>query len=280
MERRALQAVLGYESVSRSTWRASASRGGGASAAPGPPHVEASRATSTGSSGPHHGGKTRVRSVRDASRRSRRGFGLRGASSTSPRSGDPRQGQKRGQDHESQNEAQYGCPHGQTRPTARLRRSTWAGEPATREPRERTQGADRQNLAVNKKVIKRAVARRGGDTQYRTILPVPKGYAPKEDSAARSEGQAVLAKPPRGGLRGAGEPYVQLVAQDGPDVMEASRSNGRRSPQGEAVPRGRQQLWPKGRMRKTGKRSPSRGAPSTSPSRWERVIHSKAGSNC
>ena len=71
-------------------------------------------------------------------------------------------------------------------------------------------------------------------------------------------------------------PYVQLVAQDGPDVMEAVALDWEKiGIKVKRVPESTSSFGPKGRMRKTGKTFSVYGAPPFDEpvAGWERVLH-------
>ena len=77
-------------------------------------------------------------------------------------------------------------------------------------------------------------------------------------------------------------PYVQLVAQDGPDVMEAVALDWEKiGIKVKRVPESTSSFGPKGRMRKTGKTFSVYGAPPFDEpvAGWERVLTAKSAFN-
>ena len=77
-------------------------------------------------------------------------------------------------------------------------------------------------------------------------------------------------------------PYVQLVAQDGPDVMEAVALDWEKiGIKVKRVPEATSSFGPKGRLRKTNKTFSVYGSPPFDEpvAGWERVLHSKGAFN-
>jgi len=77
-------------------------------------------------------------------------------------------------------------------------------------------------------------------------------------------------------------PYVQLVAQDGPDVMEAVALDWEKlGIKVKRVPEATSSFGPKGRLRKTNKTFSVYGSPPFDEpvAAWERVLHSKGAFN-
>src|SRR5207342_1586075 len=85
-----------------------------------------------------------------------------------------------------------------------------------------------------------------------------------------------------GGFEVRVNPYVQLVAQDGPDVMEAVALDWEKiGIKVKRVPESTSSFGPKGRMRKTGKTFSVYGAPPFDEpvAGWERVLTAKGEFN-
>jgi peptide/nickel transport system substrate-binding protein len=143
------------------------------------------------------------------------------------------------------------------------------------------------NLAVDKKAIYSGLWRgRGGETPFSYYYyPFNKGYStdwkipPHDPERAKK----LLAEAGHaGGFEVKVNPYVQLVAQDGPDVMEAVALDWEKvGLKVKRVPEAASSYGPKIRLRKTDKRFSVYGSPPYDEplAGWERVIHSKAAFN-
>jgi peptide/nickel transport system substrate-binding protein len=193
--------------------------------------------------------------------------------------------------HESPNAAQYWViMTGQTTPNREdyCPQCPWVGEPGNAKSLENARKVRlAMNLAVNKKVIHTALWRgRGGDTPYSYYyFPFNKGYStdwklpPYDPERARK----LMAEAGHGGgFEVRVNPYVQLVAQDGPDVMEAVALDWEKiGIKSRRVPEAASSYGPKIRLRKTNKTfSVYGGPPYDEPvAGWERVLHSRAAFN-
>ncbi len=193
--------------------------------------------------------------------------------------------------HESPTAAQYWVIlAGQTTPNREdyCPQCPWVGEPGNAKGLDNARKVRlAMNLAVNKKVIHTALWRgRGGDTPYSYYYyPFNKGYSTdwKVPPYDLERAKKLLAEAGHaGGFDVRVNPYVQLVAQDGPDVMEAVALDweklGIRS---KRVPEAASSFGPKARLRKTNKTFSVYGSPPFDEpvAGWERVIHSKAAFN-
>jgi peptide/nickel transport system substrate-binding protein len=193
--------------------------------------------------------------------------------------------------HETPNAAQYWViMTGQTTPNREdyCPQCPWVGDqkdPKSWENARKVRLA--LNLAVNKKAIYSGLWKgRGGDTPYSYYYyPFNKGYStdwkvpPHDVERAKKllaeAGQA-------GGFEVRVNPYVQLVAQDGPDVMEAVALDWEKlGIKVKRVPEAASSFGPKGRLRKTGKTFSVYGSPPYDEpvAGWERVIHGKGAFN-
>lgn len=164
----------------------------------------------------------------------------------------------------------------------------WVGEPGNVKSLENGRKVRQAlNLAVNKQAIRNGLWKgKGSETPYSYYYyPFHKGYSaewkvpPHDPERARKllaeAGQA-------GGFEVRVNPYVQLVAQDGPDVMEAVALDWEKlGIKVKRVPEATSSFGPKGRMRKTGKTFSVYGAPPFDEpvAGWERVLHSKGAFN-
>jgi ABC-type transport system substrate-binding protein len=127
---------------------------------------------------------------------------------------------------------------------------------------------------------------RGGETPYSYYYyPFNKGYStnwkiPPYDPA---QARKVLAEAGHGGgFEVRVNPYVQLVAQDGPDVMEAVALDWEKvGIKVKRAPEAASSFGPKGRLRKTNKTCSVYGYPPYDEpvAGWERVIHAKGAFN-
>jgi peptide/nickel transport system substrate-binding protein len=193
--------------------------------------------------------------------------------------------------HESPNAAQYWVIlTGQTTPNREDYCPTcpWAGEPGNPKSLENARKVRLAlNLAVNKQAIYSGLWKgRGGDTPYSYYYyPFHKGYStdwkvPPYDLA---RAKRLLAEAGHaGGFEVRVNPYVQLVAQDGPDVMEAVALDWEKlGLKVKRVPENTSTFGPKGRLRKTGKTFSVYGSPPFDEpvAAWERVAHAKAAFN-
>jgi peptide/nickel transport system substrate-binding protein len=143
------------------------------------------------------------------------------------------------------------------------------------------------NLAVNKKAIMSGLWKgKGSETPYSYYYyPFNKGYStdwklpPYDPERAKK----LLAEAGHaGGFDVRVNPYVQLVAQDGPDVMEAVALDWEKiGIKVKRAPEATSSFGPKGRLRKTGKTFSVYGSPPFDEpvAGWERVIHSKGAFN-
>ena len=193
--------------------------------------------------------------------------------------------------HESPNAAQYWVIlTGQTTPNREdyCPQCPWVGEPGNGKSLDNARKVRlAMNLAVNKKAIYSGLWKgRGGDTPFSYYyFPFNKGYStdwkvpPYDlDRAKKLMAEAGQA----GGFEVRVNPYVQLVAQDGPDVMEAVALDWEKlGLKVKRVPEATSSFGPKSRLRKTGRTfSVYGGPPFDEPlAGWERVIHSKAAFN-
>jgi peptide/nickel transport system substrate-binding protein len=143
------------------------------------------------------------------------------------------------------------------------------------------------NLAVNKKAIYSGLWKgRGGDTPYSYYYyPFHKGYSTdwKVPPHDLERAKKLLAEAGQaGGFEVRVNPYVQLVAQDGPDVMEAVALDWEKlGIKVKRVPEATSSFGPKGRLRKTNKTFSVYGSPPFDEpvAAWERVLHSKGAFN-
>jgi peptide/nickel transport system substrate-binding protein len=193
--------------------------------------------------------------------------------------------------HESPNAAQYWViMTGQTTPNREdyCPQCPWAGDqkdPKSWENARKLRLA--LNLAVNKKAIYSALWRgRGGDTPFSYYYyPFNKGYSTdwKIPPYDREWAKKLLAEAGHpGGFEVKVNPYVQLVAQDGPDVMEAVALDWEKlGIKVKRVPEAASSYGPKVRLRKTDRRFSVYGSPPYDEpvAGWERVIHSKGAFN-
>ena len=143
------------------------------------------------------------------------------------------------------------------------------------------------NLAVNKKAIMAGLWKgRGSDTPYSYYYyPFNKGYSsdwklpPYDPERAR---KLLVEAGHAGGFEVRVNPMVQLVAQDGPDVMEAVALDWEKiGIKVKRAPEASSSFGPKGRLRKTNKTFSVYGSPPYDEPviGWERVIHSKGAFN-
>jgi len=193
--------------------------------------------------------------------------------------------------HESSNAAQYWVIlTGQTTPNREdyCPQCPWAGEPGNAKSLENAHKVRLAlNLAVNKKAIYSGLWKgRGGDTPYSYYYyPFNKGYStdwkipPYDPERAKK----LLAEAGHaGGFEVRVNPYVQLVAQDGPDVMEAVALDWEKiGIKVKRFPEATSSFGPKARLRKTNKTFSVYGSPPFDEplAGWERVIHSKGAFN-
>ena len=164
----------------------------------------------------------------------------------------------------------------------------WVGEPGNAKSLENAKKVRlAMNLAVDKKAIITGLWKgRGSESPYSYYYyPFNKGYStdwkvPPYDLARAKK---LLAEAGHGsGFEVRVNPYVQLVAQDGPDVMEAVALDWEKlGLKVKRVPEATSTFGPKGRLRKTGKTFSVYGAPPYDEpvAGWERVAHSKAAFN-
>jgi len=193
--------------------------------------------------------------------------------------------------HETPNAAQYWVLlTGQTTPDREdyCPACPWAGDPKDVKSLDNARKVRLAlNLAVNKKAIYTGLWKdRGGDTPYSYYYyPFHRGYStdwkvpPHDPERAKK----LLAEAGHaGGFEVRVNPYVQLVAQDGPDVMEAVALDWEKlGIKVKRVPEATSSFGPKGRLRKTGKTFSVYGSPPFDEpvAAWERVIHSKGAFN-
>src|SRR2546426_726234 len=143
------------------------------------------------------------------------------------------------------------------------------------------------NLAVDKKAIMKGLWKgRGSEIPYSYYYyPFNRGYSsdwklpPYDPERAKK----LLAEAGHGGgFDVRVNPYVQLVAQDGPDVMEAVALDWEKvGLKVKRVPEATSSFGPKMRLRKSNKPFSVYGSPPYDEpvAGWERVIHSKAAFN-
>jgi peptide/nickel transport system substrate-binding protein len=193
--------------------------------------------------------------------------------------------------HENVNAAQYWVIlAGQTTPDREdyCPACPWVGEPGNAKSLENARKVRQAlNLAVNKQAIRNGLWKgKGSETPYSYYYyPFHKGYSaewkvpPHDPERARKllaeAGQA-------GGFEVRVNPYVQLVAQDGPDVMEAVALDWEKiGLKVRRAPEATSSFGPKGRMRKTGKTFSVYGAPPFDEpvAAWERVLTAKSAFN-
>jgi peptide/nickel transport system substrate-binding protein len=193
--------------------------------------------------------------------------------------------------HENPNAAQYWVIlAGQTTPDREdyCPSCPWAGEPGNAKSLDNARKVRLAlNLAVNKKAIMSGLWKgRGSETSYSYYYyPFHKGYStewklPPYDPERAKKLLAEAGQP--GGFEVRVNPYVQLVAQDGPDVMEAVALDWEKlGIKVKRAPESTASFGPKARMRKTGKTFSVYGAPPFDEpvAGWERVLHSKAAFN-
>jgi peptide/nickel transport system substrate-binding protein len=193
--------------------------------------------------------------------------------------------------HESPNAAQYWVIlTGQTTSNREdyCPQCPWAGEPGNARSLDNARKVRLAlNLAVNKQAIYSGLWKgRGGDTPYSYYYyPFHKGYSadwkvpPHDPERAKK----LLAEAGHGGsFEVRVNPYVQLVAQDGPDVMEAIALDWEKlGLKVRRVPEATSSFGPKMRLRKSHKTfSVYGGPPFDEPvAAWERVLHSKSAFN-
>ncbi|OLC17927.1 MAG: hypothetical protein AUH29_00485 [Candidatus Rokubacteria bacterium 13_1_40CM_69_27] len=193
--------------------------------------------------------------------------------------------------HESANAAQYWVIlTGQTTPNREdyCPACPWVGDPNDQKSLENARKVRLAlNLAVNKKAIHSGLWRgRGGETPYSYYYyPFNKGYStdwklpPYDPERAKK----LLAEAGHaGGFEVRVNPYVQLVAQDGPDIMEAVALDWEKiGIKVKRVPEAASSFGPKSRLRKTNKTFSVYGSPPYDEpvAGWERVIHSKGAFN-
>jgi peptide/nickel transport system substrate-binding protein len=193
--------------------------------------------------------------------------------------------------HENPNAAQYWVIlTGQTTPDREdyCPQCPWAGEPGNAKSLENGRKVRQAlNLAVNKQAIRTGLWKgKGSEIPYSYYyFPFHKGYSTEWKVPAYDPERAkkLLAEVGQaGGFEVRVNPYVQLVAQDGPDVMEAVALDWEKiGLKVKRVPEATSSFGPKGRMRKTGKTFSVYGAPPFDEpvAGWERVMHSKAAFN-
>ena len=193
--------------------------------------------------------------------------------------------------HESSNAAQYWVIlAGQTTPDREDYCPTcpWVGEPGNAKSLENARKVRLAlNLAVDKKAIMSGLWKgKGSETPYSYYYyPFHKGYStdwkvPPYDPerAKKLLAEAGVA----GGFDVRVNPYVQLVAQDGPDVMEAVALDWEKiGLRVKRVPEATSSFGPKGRLRKTNKTFSVYGSPPFDEpiAAWERVAHAKGAFN-
>jgi peptide/nickel transport system substrate-binding protein len=193
--------------------------------------------------------------------------------------------------HESPNAAQYWVIlTGQTTPNREdyCPPCPWVGEPGNAKSLDNGRKVRLAlNLAVNKQAIYSGLWKgRGGDTPYSYYyFPFHKGYSPdwKVPPHDPERAKKLLAEAGHaGGFEVRVNPYVQLVAQDGPDVMEAIALDWEKlGIKVRRVPEATSSFGPKMRLRKSNKTfSVYGGPPFDEPiAGWERVLHSKSAFN-
>jgi peptide/nickel transport system substrate-binding protein len=193
--------------------------------------------------------------------------------------------------HESPNAAQYWVIlTGQTTPNREdyCPQCAWVGEPGNPKSLENARKVRLAlNLAVNKKAIYSGLWKgRGGDIPYSYYYyPFNKGYSTdwKVPPYDAERAKKLLAEAGHaGGFDVRVNPYVQLVAQDGPDVMEAVSLDWENlGIKVRRVPEAASSFGPKMRLRKSNKTFAVYGSPPYDEpvAGWERVIHSKAAFN-
>ena len=193
--------------------------------------------------------------------------------------------------HETPNAAQYWVLlTGQTTPDREdyCPACPWAGDPKDARSLDNARKVRLAlNLAVNKKAIYTGLWKdRGGDTPYSYYYyPFHRGYSTdwKVPPYDPERAKKLLAEAGHaGGFEVRVNPYVQLVAQDGPDVMEAVALDWEKlGIKVKRVPEATSSFGPKGRLRKTGKTFSVYGSPPFDEpvAAWERVIHSKGAFN-
>jgi len=193
--------------------------------------------------------------------------------------------------HETPNAAQYWVLlTGQTTPDREdyCPACPWAGDPKDAKSLDNARKVRLAlNLAVNKKAIYTGLWKgRGGDTPYSYYYyPFHRGYSTdwKVPPYDPERAKKLLAEAGHaGGFEVRVNPYVQLVAQDGPDVMEAVALDWEKlGIKVKRVPEATSSFGPKGRLRKTGKTFSVYGSPpfDEPAAAWERVIHSKGAFN-
>jgi peptide/nickel transport system substrate-binding protein len=202
------------------------------------------------------------------------------------------QAQKAGlRTHENANAAQYWViMTGQTTPDREdyCPQCPWVGDPGNAKSVENGRKVRLAlNLAVNKQAIRNGLWKgKGSETPYSYYYyPFHKGYSAewKVPPYDLERAKKLLAEAGQaGGFEVRVNPYVQLVAQDGPDVMEAVALDWEKlGIKVKRVPEATSSFGPKGRMRKTGKTFSVYGAPPFDEpvAGWERVLHSKAAFN-
>jgi ABC-type transport system substrate-binding protein len=193
--------------------------------------------------------------------------------------------------HESPNAAQYWVIlTGQTTPNREdyCPQCAWVGEPGNPKSLENARKVRLAlNLAVNKKAIYSGLWKgRGGDIPYSYYYyPFNKGYSTdwKVPPYDAERAKKLLAEAGHAsGFEVRVNPYVQLVAQDGPDVMEAVSLDWENlGIKVRRVPEAASSFGPKMRLRKSNKTFAVYGSPPYDEpvAGWERVIHSKAAFN-
>jgi ABC-type transport system substrate-binding protein len=193
--------------------------------------------------------------------------------------------------HESPNAAQYWVIlTGQTTSNREdyCPQCPWTGEPGNARSLDNARKVRLAlNLAVNKQAIYSGLWKgRGGDTPYSYYYyPFHKGYradwkVPPHDLERAKKLLAEAGHP--GGFEVRVNPYVQLVAQDGPDVMEAIALDWEKlGIRVKRFPEATSSFGPKMRLRKSNKTfSVYGGPPFDEPlAAWERVLHSKSAFN-
>ena len=193
--------------------------------------------------------------------------------------------------HENANAAQYWVIlNGQTTPDREdyCPQCPWVGEPGNAKSLENARKVRQAlNLAVNKQAIGSGLWKgNGSETPYSYYYyPFHKGYSVewKVPPYDLERAKKLLAEAGQaGGFEVRVNPYVQLVAQDGPDVMEAVALDWEKlGLKVKRVPEATSSFGPKGRMRKTGKTFSVYGAPPFDEpvAAWERVLTAKSAFN-